>query len=195
MTIKKGQPWGEPARPPANAVAAGSDRAISLALEAARRRAEPFPEIVIEGGDMARTLAAAAPPRNRFTIDIGEALVDGLHRYFVAHVVARRRGWREAAVAMNAQWIDQWNLGPKGHPNDGLLDITEFSLKPFEWRKVRSRLHSGTHLPHPRIEATRTAAKSFDFAMPTPVFIDGAELARAKTLAIRVIPDALTVYA
>ena len=36
--------------------------------------------------------------------------------------VARRRGWRDFAVAMNAQWIGEWNLGPKAHPNDGIVD-------------------------------------------------------------------------
>ncbi|MDP1792958.1 MAG: hypothetical protein Q8K63_02375 [Acidimicrobiales bacterium] len=195
MTIKKGEPWGSPAAPPDDAVRVDNDRAISLSLDEARKEGRPFPRFAITGGDLGRTLAASDSPRNRFTIDVGEALVDGLHRYFISHVVARHRGWRDAAVVMNAQWLGTWNLGPKSHPNDGLLDVSEFSLNRFEWHKVRSRLESGTHLPHPRIETKRTAATSFEFARPATVFVDGAEVGTARTLAVRIIPDALTVYA
>lgn len=196
MTIKKGESWGEPATAPAGALPTASDREISLALDAARRAGDPFPEIIITGGDMGRTLAATGTPQNRFTIDVGEALVDGLHHYFVAHVIVQPGGgWRKAITVMNAQWCQGWNLGPKGHPNDGRLDVSEFSLQLFEWRKVRARLGTGTHVPHPRIETRRTAAVSFEFPKPTPVMVDGVALTKAKTLALRVIPDALTVYA
>lgn len=194
MTIKKGEAWGEPATPPAGAIDLDGDRAVSAALERARRDGVEFPPVVVSGGDLGRTLAASTPPQNRFTVDVGEALVDGVHHYFVAHAVARH-SWRDAVVAMNAQWHGEWNLAPKGHPNDGRLDVTECKLQRFEWRKVRARLESGTHVPHPRIETRSTKAVSFDFPKPRPVFLDGVEVGRAKSLALRVIPDALTVYA
>lgn len=196
MTIKKGESWGEPASPPAAAINTATDREISRALEAARRTGDPFPEFVVGGDGMGRTLAATGNPRTRFVVDVGEALIDGLHHYFVGSVIAQPGGgWRHAVTIMNAQWFGGWNLGPKGHPNDGRLDVSEFDLQLFEWRKVRARLATGSHLPHPRIATRRTAAVNFDFGKPTPVMLDGEPMARAKTLAVRVIPDALIVYA
>ena len=129
-----------------------------------------------------------------FPIDAGEVLIDGRHHFFAAHVVARQ-GWRNFAVAMNAQWLGEWNLGPKAHPNDGIVDAYEGHLGLFEWRAVRKRLPTGSHLPHPRIDQTRAKAVSFEFPSPYEVFIDGEPVARARRLAIRVVADALRVIA
>ena len=116
MTIKPGQAWGEPATLPDDAFVVRSDREISRALDEARLRNEPFPSFGVLAGDLGRTLAATGQPRTGFPIDVGEVLIDGRHHYFAAHVVARRNGWRDFAVAMNAQWIGEWNFGPKVAP-------------------------------------------------------------------------------
>jgi hypothetical protein len=195
VTIKKGQPWGEAATPPADAIRTSTDREISRALDDARVRNEPFPSFVVGGGDLGRTLAASVTPATAFPIDVGEVLLDGKHHYFVAHVVARTPNWRRFAVAMNAQWVGEWNLGPKAHPNDGILDGYEAELGYFDWRKVRSRLPTGAHLPHPRITVTRAKAVTFEFAQPRPVYVDGDLVGSARHVAARLIPDALTVYA
>ncbi len=195
MTIKKGEAWGEPATPPADAVFAESDRAISLALERCRRDAAPFPSFVVTRGDLGRTLAATGDPRTAFSIDVGEVLVDGAHYYFVAHVAAHDRSWRRFAVAMNAQWVGEWNLGPKAHPNDGIVDGYEARLAAFEWRKVRRRLPTGSHLPHPQIRQTRARAVAFDLPRGLRVWVDGEPLGPATHVAARLLPDALTVYA
>ncbi len=195
MTIKKGEPWGEPATPPPDAISTSTDRDISRALEQARRDDVAFPSFVITGGDLGRTLAASGNPARAYPLDLGEVLVDGRHHYFVAHIVARTRNWRSFAVAMNAQWVGEWNLGPKAHPNDGILDGYEATLGYFDWRKVRDRLPTGSHLPHPRIDVTRRRAISFEFAKARPVFVDGEHVADAKHVAARLTPDALTVYA
>ena len=121
-------------------------------------------------------------------------LIDGRHRYFVAHVVARVAAGGKLAVAMNAQWVKEWNLGPKAHPNDGLIDAYEMHLGFLEWRKVKRRLGTGTHLPHPGITQTRAKAVTFDLPGWT-VYVDGEDVGRAKHLAIRALPDALTVVA
>ena len=168
-----------------------SDREISCALDEARRtHAEP-PVFRLSGGDLFRTVGGASGMA--FPIDAGEVLIDGRHHFFAAHVVARRNGWRDFAVAMNAQWIGDSNFGPKAHPNDGIVDAYEGHLAMFEWRKVRARLLTGSHLPHPRIEPTRAKAVTFEFAQEYDVFIDGAPVTRAKHLAIRIVPDALRV--
>ncbi|HUR77713.1 MAG TPA: hypothetical protein VMZ22_07185 [Acidimicrobiales bacterium] len=196
MTIKPGQPWGQTAVMPDDAVAVRSDRGISRALEEARLSGtSSFPAFGLLGGDLCRTLGGTGRLDTVFPLDAGEVLVDGRHHYFAAHVVARRNGWRDFVVAMNAQWIGDWNLGPKAHPNDGIVDAYEGHLGLFEWRKVRARLPTGSHLPHPRISATRSKAVSFEFTSDYEVFIDGEAVARARHLAIRIEPDALRVFA
>ncbi|MBA2608825.1 MAG: hypothetical protein H0U92_07810 [Actinobacteria bacterium] len=201
MTIAKGQAWGEPAVLPADAVITRTDREISRALDEARRTASPYPTFGILGGDLGHTLGAKndidrlRAGATAFPVDLGEVLVDGRHRFFAAHVVAHNRGWRHFAVVMNAQWVGGWNFGPKAHPNDGVLDGYEGQLDLFEWRKVRARLPSGTHLPHPRIRPTRAVAVTFEFAKPLLVYIDGEEIGPARHLAARAIPDAIRVVA
>ena len=201
MTITKGQPWGSPASLPDGAVLARTDRDISVALDEARRTATPYPTFGVLGGDLCHTLGGQDDVQRlrsgatAFPIDIGEVLVDGRHRFFAAHVVAHSRGWRRFAVVMNAQWVGELNFGPKAHPNDGVLDGYEATLDFFEWRKVKARLPSGTHLPHPRIKPTRAAAVTFEFPTPLPVFIDGEAIGPARHLAARVVPDAIRVIA
>lgn len=194
MTIKPGEAWGEPATRPDDALVVHSDREISRALDDARLRNEPFPAFGVLGGDLCRTLAGGKMS-TAFPIDVGEVLVDGRHHFFAAHVVAHDRGWRRFAVAMNAQWLGDWNFGPKAHPNDGIVDAYEGTLGLFEWRKVRARLPTGTHLPHPRIQQTRAKAVTLDLPTDLPVFIDGEPIGKARHLAVRVLPDALRVFA
>ncbi len=194
MTIAKGQPWGAPGRLPEQGVVVRSDAAAASALESARRDGRPFPTLGLLGGDLARTLGGAAGLAVRFPIDVGEVRVDGRLHLFVAHVAAHGRTWRRSVVAMNAQWLGPWNLGPKAHPNDGLLDISDARLSCADLPKVRARARLGAHLPHPRIRLQRTGAAQVDLERPLPVFVDGVCVGRGRQLAFRALPDALTVF-
>lgn len=191
MTIRPGQPWGDPVAPDLEAVVVSSDRAISRALDDARKRSQPFPTFRLAGGDLFTTLGGATGMA--FSVDAGEVLLDGRVHYFAAHLLLQPRRWRHFVVAMNAPWMGEWNFGPKAHPNDGVLDVYEANLNRFEWRQVRARLRTGSHVPHPRIESHRTKAMTFEFPGGAAVAIDGESVGTAKHVAIRVIPDALTV--
>jgi diacylglycerol kinase family enzyme len=128
-----------------------------------------------------------------FPIDVGAVLLDGrLHR-FVAHLIARNRSWQRVFVAMNAQWYGEWNLGPRAHPNDGLIDTYDARLWPADLLKVRARLRHGAHLPHPRIAERRTGALQVVFDRALAVELDGVRIGAATALSVRVEPDALTV--
>ena len=195
MTIKKGEPWGEPASLPAEALVVDGDRAISRALEAARRSNQPFPAFGVTGGDLCRTLGGTGQMATGYTVDVGEALIDGRVHYFVAHLAAHDRGWAHAAVAMNAQWLGDWNLGPRGHPNDGVLDTYRADLGLVDRLTVRPRLATGSHLPHPRIQVERSQHVTFDLSRPLPVYVDGERIAVSKNIVVRCVPDALRVIA
>jgi hypothetical protein len=200
VTIEKGKSWGEPGALPDAGVVVKTDAAARQALEAARRDREPFPVLGLLGGDLCRTLGGPGDEARlrgaeatTFTVDVGEVLIDGRLHFFVAHLVARRALWRQCFVAMNAQWLGPWNLGPRAHPNDGLLDTYDAHLTWADLPKVRARLPQGAHLPHPRIVQRRTAAMQVEFPAPRPVWLDGELAGEGTTLAIRLHPDALRV--
>jgi len=203
VPIAKGQPWGTPAPLPDDAVVVRSDAEAREVVEEARRARLPCPPLGLLGGDLCRTLGGGAGGEKRlrsgeavrFPVDVGEVLLDGRIHLFVAHLVARSRLWRRAFVAMNAQWVGDWNLGPRAHPNDGLLDSYDVQLPMGQLLPVRARLHHGTHLPHPGIHQRRAASLQMELDRPLPVRLDGTPVGPARTLALRVRPDALVVYA
>jgi hypothetical protein len=195
VPISKGDPYGEPGELPEDGVVVRSDAEAAAALHAARRDRRPFPTLGLLGGDLCRTLGGGGRELHgvRFTVDLGEALLDGRLHLFVAHLVARNRLWTRALVAMNAQWLGDWNLGPRAHPNDGLLDTYDARLPLGQLLPVRSRLHHGAHLPHPNIKERRTAALQVEVERPLPVRLDGVAVGTAKVISVRVEPDAVTV--
>lgn len=202
MTIRKGETWGELGALPRDGVVVRTDAQARHALEAARRDGRPYPVLGVVGGDLAHTLGSPGDEARlrsdsamTFPLDVGQVLVDGRLHLFVSHLVARSRLWTRCVVAMNVQWLGPWNLGPKAHPNDGLLDTFDVRLGFGDLRKVRRRLPTGTHLPHPGISSRRSAAVQFELERPLPVWLDGEMVDRGRVLTIRVEPDALEVVA
>lgn len=200
MTIEKGKPWGGPGRLPDDGVVVRNDAEARAALEDARRAGRPYPVLGVLGGDLGRTLGSPgvegrlrSDEARTFPLDLGQVLVDGRLHLFVSHLVARNRWWTRAVVAMNVQWLGPWNLGPKAHPNDGRLDTFDGRLPLRDLAKVRRRLPTGTHLPHPGIAVRRTAAVTFELARALPVWLDGEQVDEGRVLAVRLEPDALLV--
>ena len=201
MTIRKGRLWGEPGALAPSGVVVATDAEATRVVTAARTRREPPPMLGLIGGDLAATLGATGSQHRlttsdarQYPVDLGVALVDGVERVFVAHVLVRRPLWRGRIVAvMNAQWLGEWDLGPKSHPNDGLVDITDASLPLTDKLRARKRARTGTHIPHPKISTRRVKAISFDFDPPGTCFIDGIKLGRVRHLEVTVEPDAFTV--
>jgi hypothetical protein len=201
VTIEKGSPYGRPEPLSDRGVVVASDAEGRGALEAARREHRPFPPLGLLGGDLWRTLGGTSTDADRlwssdavtFRVDLGEVLLDGVLHLFVAHLVARNRWWTRVVAGMNAQWIGRWNAGPRAHPGDGLLDVSDARLPLDQVLAVRSRLAHGAHLPHPGILEHRAPAVQVELERPLPVWLDGQRRPPARTLAMRVQPDALTV--
>lgn len=200
MPIAKGEPWGAPGPLPRHGVVVRSDAEARAIVTAAKRAGEPIPPLGLLGGDLCKTLGGTGDEERlhgdqamQLPVDLGSVLVDGRLHWFVAHLIARRGWWRGRVVAaMNAQYLGRWDVAPRGHPNDGRIDVLDADL-PFDERlQVRTRLRSGTHVPHPRIEERHVAAVQVDLPTRTPVWLDGDRLDDARTLSIRVEPDALT---
>ena len=201
MTIRRGEAWGRPGALPADGVVVRSDAEAHDIVTAARRTGAAIPTLGLLGGDVCRALGGSGDEGRlrsedavTFSMDLGEALLDGRLHYFLAHLVARRRLWiGRVVVVMNTPWLGEWNLGPKAHPNDGLLDASDARLRPGELLPARSRVHLGTHVPHPRIATLRAPAMQFGLDRPTTVRLDGRPVGSFRDLSVRVEPDALTV--
>ncbi|MDW3218415.1 MAG: hypothetical protein R8F63_07350 [Acidimicrobiales bacterium] len=200
MSIEKGQDWGSPGVIPDDAVVAATDHEASEIVAAARRRNDPLPPVVLTGGDLARTLGGASPRRagdeaTLVPVDLGAALIDGKLHWFLAHLVARHGWWRgRIVVAANAAFLGSWNVAPRAHPGDGLLDVLDGELSLRDRLRARRRLPTGTHVPHPAISVRRRDAFQLEFRRPTPIRLDGELVGNATKLSLRIEPAAVEVW-
>jgi hypothetical protein len=199
MTVRKGEPWGQPGPLPSDGVMVRTDADARRAVTGARRTGSAVPPLGLLGGDLARTCGAtgseeklAGSDAQRLPVDLGEVLVDGVLQFFVAHLVARRSWLRGPVLAvMNAQYLGAWDLAPRSHPNDGRLDLLEADLPLTDRLKARSRLRTGSHVPHPGIRERRVSSEQFELPPRTVIWLDGERVGPARALSIRCVPDAL----
>jgi YegS C-terminal NAD kinase beta sandwich-like domain len=201
VTVRKGEEWGEAGSLPAGGVVVRTDAAAREVVAAARRAGDRPPPLGLLGGDLCRTLGGRgdearlrSDAATRLPVDLGSVLVDGVQHWFVAHVVARRSWWRGRIVAaMNAEFLGAWDVAPRAHPNDGLLDVVDVApaMSLADRVKARGRLATGAHVPHPAIAVSRQSAVQLSFERPTPVWLDGVPVGEARHLSVRLEPDAL----
>ncbi len=201
MTIEKGSAYGTPGALAPGGVVVASDAALRAVVTEARRAGRQPPPVGLLGGDLCRTLGGPGDEERlhtsaavTFPVDVVSVLLDGHPHWFVSHLVARHRFWRgRAVVVMNAEWLGDLDLGPRGHPGDGLVDITDGSLPLRQRLSARRRARTGSHLPHPAMRTTRRAEADLSFDPPLPVALDGEAVGPVSQVALRVEPDALTV--
>ncbi len=207
MTIRKGRDWGEPGALGPGAAVVDTDRAGARLLQAALDAGAALPELGLVGGDLHRSLGA---PRHdaqelydgagmRLPIDLGAVRLDGGEpQVFLAHLVATtRRGaalWSSRTlVAMNATFRGELDLGPRAHPNDGRLDITDGVLPARERRRGRARARTGSHLPHPALHERRVRELTVAGEDLWYVRLDDELVGTAGTLELTCRADATTV--
>jgi hypothetical protein len=201
MSVERGRAWGEPGGLPPDGIVVRSDAEARHAVERARRADAPLPAIGLLGGDLCRTLGGPGDEHRlrsadavTVRVDVGAVLLDGALHWFVAHLIARRSWWWGRAVAvMNAEFLGPWDLGPRSHPGDGLLDVTDGTLPFGDRLAARRRARTGTHVPHPALSTRRVAAWQTELRPPLDVWLDGERVGRTSRLSVRVEPAALTV--
>ena len=198
MTIEKGEDWGHRGVLPADAPVVDSDAALAALWNESR------PDLVVGvlGGDLHRTVGGRGTEadlrtgeRTTLPIDVGLAeLDDGRTMAFVGHLVRRRRFWSGTTIAvMNASFVGEWNVAPRGHPNDGRLDFVEASLSFADRRKARARLPSGGHVPHPDISIRRLRKGEFDVGPGDRLLLDGQPVDAHGLVRWSVVPDAMSI--
>jgi YegS C-terminal NAD kinase beta sandwich-like domain len=201
MTVRRGESWGEPGTLAEDGVVVRSDAEARRVVERARRAEERPPQLGLAGGDLCRTLGGRGDVARLRSgdavcvpVDLGMVLVDGRLHWFVAHLVARRSWWRGPLLAaMNAEFLGDWDVAPRAHPNDGLLDMVAVGAEMTLTDRIRARrrLAVGGHVPHPAIEQSRRPAFQMEFDQPTGVWLDGERIGTASNLSVRIEPDAL----
>lgn len=206
MTIKRGEPWGEPGVLPADAPVAHSDDELATLFST-----DPSSKVIgLVGGDLHRTVGSPKRSIEQLRNGDGMALpVDlGLVEYmteqgtarriFAAHLVATsdRRGrlWKGRTVTvMNAAFRGDENLAPRGHPNDGRLDVIDGELDSLDRRRARERARSGTHVPHPQLHESRVREMQIDDSGPLYLVGDGKPLVTTRSFKVSCLADAVTI--
>jgi hypothetical protein len=211
MGIAKGVPWGEPEDGRPDLTIAGNDTDLALAVR------DTPPGVLVAyvpsaASDLARAvgLRPGAPPQGlALPMDVLE-LEDG--RLAVSSVVLGpppdRLTAREPAmpvvlvldgreqtvegvttvVVATGQWLRGLDLVPRGHPGDGRAEVQAYRLGRIERRRMRARLPTGTHLPHPRIVTALATAIEVRAPRSLELELDGRTVTRAATLRVRLVP-------
>lgn len=204
MTIERGQPWGRSVPRPDDLVVVDDDHALAAALSAVDRS---HPPTSVRGGDLARTLGVVSDRTtlNELPIDLLEVRLDGATESHTAcaHVIARspwmRGGWWRGPVlaVMNAEFLGEFDVAPRGHPNDGRVETFEAdaSMSIRQRLAARRRLRNATHVPHPSVTTRSVRDATWTFQRSLEVFVDGRHVGRATTIAVTVVADAAVVYA
>ena len=205
MTIGKGGAWGSEVDRPADCSIVESDRAVVAALLDDRERTT---DVLVRGGDLARTLGAVGPSDrervNALPIDlIRVRLDDAVEDTACAHVIARSpwyRGswWRGPVLAvMNAEFVGVHDVAPRGHPNDGRVEtfLVDDHMSLRSRLAARRRLATGTHVPHPSIVTRSVRAAQWTFERDVVVFVDHEAVGRARSIEVTVVADAAVILA
>jgi hypothetical protein len=100
---------------------------------------------------------------------------------------------------MNAEFLGDWDVATRSHPNDGRADVTHcpgsFGLR--DRIEARRRLPVGAHLPHPALDTsvvTQRRPRRIEFSHRLTVFVDGVPVGKARTIEVTVRADAALVY-
>ena len=210
MTIRKGEDWGEHGPLAAGAPVCPDDVTAAAALAAQTTAGTAMPEVGLVGGDLHQTLGGPSRGETelrtgmgvRYPVDLIEVEAtapDGtvtLHTG-LAHleVRGRRRFAGHTVVVMNAAFVGPSNLGPRAHPNDGRLDVTQGSLPRRVWKDGERRARTGTHVPHPDLAESRVHELVVDDVGKLGWWLDGVKMPTAVRLVVRCRPDAAVVVA
>ncbi len=201
--MRRGEPWGEQVQSPDFLRVAPTDRDAREWVVAQRETDRALQAVGLSGGDMARTLGGGTPGRfpgmvMTAPIDVLRVEAEGRTTWAVAHVVARRSWWRgDVWLAMNAQFLGDYDVAPRSHPNDGKVDAVHVhpDMSVRARRQARDRARTGTHLPHPQLHSTQSATASATFRRPLVLWVDGVRWGTTTSVTVTCEPDALTIYA
>lgn len=205
MTIRKGVDWGTTAPTPATLALVRSDSELREFLSDARLMGVAPGPFGLLGGDLMRTVGGSgdesrlttAQDVTHLTIDAVRVIADDMRiGWFAAHCVIRHGWWRNTLIgAFNAQFLGSWDVCPRGHPNDGKIDIITVSAAMSIRQRVmaRQRLPLGIHVPHPQIIIRQSPTTVIMLDKPMKLWLDGQTWGSAQRIEFVVEPDSFVV--
>jgi diacylglycerol kinase family enzyme len=99
-------------------------------------------------------------------------------------------GRATTVVVMNGQYLRGADLAPRGHPGDGTCEVQAYALPPAQRRLMRSRLASGSHLPHPAVTTARGRRVVVRWAGSQPLEVDGRPVGEATAIDVELFAGA-----
>jgi len=211
--IRKGQPWERAVGGPPDVEVTGGDAELAAAVTT-----HPGARIAFSPreSDLARSVGLVGPGR-----DV-ELALDGLRwpggiavnalvwgtapdhlrwwtRAIRVQVDAGERtlfeGRATGVVIASGQFVHGFDVVPRGHPGDGRLEVQVYALPRFERRRLRARLASGTHVPHPDLPAAAGTRVQLLGERRLPLEVDGRSAGTTDRLTVEVVPDACRLLA
>jgi hypothetical protein len=217
--LRHGQPWGRPASGAPDLEIAGDDADLAELMArhpGALARFRPSPESDIgravglqhgaagttevaldalalddagehAGADAVNAVVVGRPPHRLHWTTLNASIavtVDG-RAWFT--------GRATSVIVASGQFVRGADLAPRGHPGDGWGEVQVYALARRERGAMRHRLATGTHVPHPRIRATRARHVELETTRALPLEVDGRPRGRVRRLAVTLVPEAIRI--
>lgn len=208
MTIRSGRDWGELVDRPSNLHVMIDDRHADDFLDSNLDLGAPAPNMAIVSSEFARTLGlSGANAQNSKMLctpfDLIEATIfkaDNLkpvRRYFLGNALVRNRFWLGNIISIhNSSFRKGRNWTPRGHPNDGKMDVVIFDASMNIRQRMRAfhLMKSGSHIPHPKIQYFQTPEFSTEIVKSASLHIEGQKMADASRCEFRLLADAVNLF-
>lgn len=211
--MRHGEPWGEPFDGTADVMVTGDDAAFAAAAAehlgaVVRFDAEPTSDLARAVGLTGRSHAIAAP-LDLLEVDgiglVANMVVSGVppralrwwhrRRPCVVEVDDREvhRGPATTVVVANGQFLGGDDVVPRGHPGDGRFEVQVYGVRAGERRRLRARLATGSHVPHPAIVGASGRRVRVVWAHAAALSLDGQARGAAAEVAVSMRPAAVSV--
>jgi hypothetical protein len=209
--IRPGEEWGTPARGPADIEVTGGDPDLA-AVVAARPgvlvrfrpdESSDFAGAVGISGEVGRDIEVAV---DLLRFDDGEAAVNMFvlgtpperlrrtARCFGANVRVDDRsvfhGPCTTVVVATGQFRHGLDVVPRGHPGDGRAEVQIYAVRRPERAALRTRLATGTHVPHPGITQRTARRVTVSTGRKVAFEVDGRPRPATDFVEINVVPSA-----
>ena len=211
--IKPGEPWGRPTTAPPDLEVTGGD--ADLASSVAGRPGALVRFLPNASSDLARAVGLGGGPvvslgvevpldllrvdhgpvaSNMIVLGVPPESLGRFARRFGANVRVDSRpvfhGPCTTVVISTGQFRHGLDLVPRGHPGDGRAEVQIYAVPGAQRRELRTRLATGTHVPHPGITQRSGARVTVSVDRRVALEVDGRPSPATDLVDITVVPNA-----
>ncbi len=87
-------------------------------------------------------------------------------------------------VVANGEYLRGLDVVPRGHPGDSRLEVHVYAVAGGQRRRMRVRLATGTHLPHPGIRTSQGSHAIVHWDRPVRLEVDGVRQGRVRDVGV-----------